>query len=135
MSTGLENYDGWKSDDRSPVEKPSDPHEACERDIARLEAECEAAKQATARTLSFAELHGLVSTLIGDHSYAVTVQRWHHLGGRCEMVWRVSWFPDDENPRHCCSVEAASAAEAYAKLRAQVASPPNPLDEVGDLPW
>lgn len=104
---------------------PADPHEQCERVIEQLEHEA-------ARVLTFAELHGLVGSLVGDHAYAVSVQRWHHPGGICQMTWRVSWFPEE---RDCRIVEATTAAGAYAKLRAQLAPASNPLDEVGDIPW
>lgn len=104
---------------------PVDPHEQCERDI-------EAARRAP-RPLSFGELHALVGALVGDRTYAVTVQTWRHLGGHIVTSWRVSWFPNNDDPQHCRSVDHATAAGVYAKLRAEL--PANPLDEVGDLPW
>jgi hypothetical protein len=120
---------------QEPVQQypdPPDPHEACERDIAHLESELKAATLA-ARPISFAELHALVAALVGDRTYSVSVQTWRHLGGRSETTWAIAWFPDDSNPKLCRRFDAPTAARVYELLRAAV--PPNPLDEVGDLPW
>lgn len=129
------SYDAWKCTEPVP-EYPDAPdaHEQCERDIARLEGEVEAARRAPPRTLSFVELHALVGALVGDTTYAITVQTWrHHVDARLVTTWAVSWFPDNADAKSCRRFEGPTAAAAYEQLRAVV--PANPLDEVGDLPW
>jgi hypothetical protein len=115
---------------------PSDPHEPCEREIARVEAECVAAKQAAARAISFAELHALVAGWLPGQTFfvGVLVQHSHNSWGVRDIVtWSISYGFTDEPGYGCARIEAPTAPEAYAKLRAAVQAPP--LAGVGDLPW
>jgi hypothetical protein len=124
----LPNYDSWKADEPVRESEPAaDPHEPCEREIARLEA--------AARSISFAELHALVAGWLPGQTFFVGVQVQHQhdeWGVRDIITWDISYSFVNNG---CARIEAPTAAEAYAKLRAAVPAAATPLNEVGDLPW
>jgi hypothetical protein len=135
MNTGFEGYDQHKCTEPAPQHPdPPDPHEACEREIARIEAEVEAAKHAP-RALTMLELHALVGALLPDESYILDVTVHHSVSTYAQTTdtlhWRLSY--GFGRPSNCTQVNASTAAELYAKLRA--ALPPNPLDEIGEIPF
>lgn len=122
----MRGYDAWKADEPVGEPAPSDPHEPCEREIARLEA---------AQSISFAELHALVAGWLPGQTFfvSVNVQHAHNSWGVRDIVtWGISYGFDPKG--HGCElIHAPTAAEALAKLRAAVPAPP--LAGVGDLPW
>ena len=137
--TTAQRYDDWKAEEPAPqYPDPADPHDACERDIERLEAEVEAAKHES--RLSFAELHALVGALLPGESYFITVDVHHSAGSDLmpssnTVSWRVSYGFHSPGAG-CQQVEGDSAGGVLQKLRAKLApSPTNALEEIGEVPW
>jgi len=113
---------------------PVDPHEQCERDIALIEAEAEAAKQVT--RLSGAQLRTLVGALLPDQSFIITVHIHHSPDIKDDrFTWSISYgFKHlGQADSSCEYISADSASELYAKLGA--ALPAKPFDDVGDISW
>jgi len=115
MSTGLENYDGWKcSPPFNPDEREAEePCEACEREVEALEIELSALRQ-------HSELSRLVDE-VGKRapgSWSVTVNRGHYVeryGTIDRTQYSISWWPTERGPARY--IEARTADEALSLFR------------------